>query len=46
AYLRGQSREEIAQAMGVPVGTVKSRLSYALKHLKIHLGQEGGAWLD
>lgn len=46
AYLRGESREEIARAMDVPVGTVKSRLSYALKHLKRHLGEEGGAWLD
>ena len=46
AYLRAESREEIALAMGVPVGTVKSRLSYALKHLKTQLGKEGGAWLD
>lgn len=46
AYLRAESREEIALAMGVPVGTVKSRLSYALKYLKTQLGKEGGAWLD
>lgn len=46
AFLRGESREEIAQAMSVPVGTVKSRLSYALKHLKGVLGEGGKAWLD
>lgn len=46
AFLRGQTREEIAQSMDVPVGTVKSRISYALKHLKRVLGEEVGAWLD
>lgn len=46
AFLHGESREEIAQAMSVPVGTVKSRLSYALKHLKTVLGEGGKAWLD
>lgn len=46
AFLRGESREEIAQAMSVPVGTVKSRLNHALKHLKSALGEEGTAWLD
>lgn len=46
AFLRGQTREEIAQDMGVPVGTVKSRISYALKHLRGVLGEEVGAWLD
>ncbi|WP_456830630.1 RNA polymerase sigma factor [Deinococcus sp. UYEF24] len=34
AFLLGESREETAQAMGVPVGTVKSRLNTALGHLK------------
>ncbi|MFC5600706.1 RNA polymerase sigma factor [Deinococcus cellulosilyticus] len=37
AYFKGESREEIALAMGVPVGTVKSRLKYALDRLKDHL---------
>ncbi|WP_168734950.1 sigma-70 family RNA polymerase sigma factor [Deinococcus sp. KSM4-11] len=46
AFLRGQTREEIAGSMGTPVGTVKSRISYALKHLKRVLGEEVGAWLD
>lgn len=39
AYFRGASREEIASAMNVPVGTVKSRLKYALDKLKNVLGE-------
>lgn len=46
AFLHGQTREEIATQMDVPVGTVKSRLSYALKHLKRVLGEEVKGWLD
>ena len=46
AFLHGESREEIALSMQVPVGTVKSRLSYALKYLRAALGEEGMAWLD
>lgn len=41
AFLAGESREEISGAMNVPVGTVKSRLSYALKHLRQVLGRAG-----
>lgn len=46
AYLQGHTRMEIAEATGVPIGTVKSRLSYALKHLKRVLGEEVSVWLD
>ncbi len=46
AYLRGETREEIAAGMGVPVGTVKSRLSHALGHLRRLLGEEARSWLD
>ena len=42
AVYRGQSREEISLEMNVPVGTVKSRLKYALDKLKVHL--KGGDW--
>ncbi len=38
AYFRGASREEIAAEMNVPVGTVKSRLKYALDKLRATLG--------
>ncbi|WP_034418013.1 sigma-70 family RNA polymerase sigma factor [Deinococcus frigens] len=41
AFLVGESREEISGAMKVPVGTVKSRLSYALKHLRAVLEKAG-----
>lgn len=34
AFFRDESREEIALAMHVPVGTVKSRLKYALDKLR------------
>jgi RNA polymerase sigma-70 factor, ECF subfamily len=44
AYFKGASREEIAQEMNVPVGTVKSRLKYALDKLRAVLGEwEGGS---
>jgi RNA polymerase sigma-70 factor, ECF subfamily len=43
AYFKGASREEIAQAMSVPVGTVKSRLKYALDKLRTHLGEFANA---
>lgn len=51
AFLAGESREEISGAMNVPVGTVKSRLSYALKHLRTvldraGLGKEAASWLE
>ncbi|AZI43268.1 sigma-70 family RNA polymerase sigma factor [Deinococcus psychrotolerans] len=41
AYYRGQTREEIAAAMQVPVGTVKSRLKYALERLRGVLSEQG-----
>ncbi|WP_189093187.1 RNA polymerase sigma factor [Deinococcus ruber] len=41
AFYRGESREEIAEAMAVPVGTVKSRLKYALDRLRGLLESEG-----
>ena len=42
AYFRGASREEIALEMNVPVGTVKSRLKYALDKLRGTLGEWAG----
>jgi len=38
-YLHGWSTTEVANALGVPNGTVKSRLSRALEQLKPHLGE-------
>ena len=42
AYFHGSSREEIALEMNVPVGTVKSRLKYALDKLRSTLGEWAG----
>ena len=42
AYFRGSSREEIALEMNVPVGTVKSRLKYALDKLRGTLAELAG----
>lgn len=39
-YLHGRSLEETANALDLPVGTVKSRLHYALKALRDHLQQD------
>lgn len=40
AFYQGQSREFIAEAMQVPVGTVKSRLKYTLDRLRGLLGED------
>jgi len=36
--LHGLTYGECAQALGIPLGTVKSRLFNALRHLRVHLG--------
>jgi RNA polymerase sigma-70 factor (ECF subfamily) len=40
-YLLDLSEKETAAALGLPLGTVKSRLSRALKRLKRSLASEG-----
>ena len=40
AFYQGQTREMIAEEMNVPVGTVKSRLKYALDRLRGLLGED------
>jgi RNA polymerase sigma factor (sigma-70 family) len=42
-YLLGLSEEETAAALGCARGTVKSRLSRALKSLRAQIGKEGDA---
>ena len=39
--LRDRTVNEAAEVLGIPVGTVKSRVYYALKALKVHLVERG-----
>lgn len=46
-YLQGLSLDETARALGIALGTVKSRLHYALRSLRVHLETDrrfGGAY--
>ncbi|HET8786784.1 MAG TPA: RNA polymerase sigma factor, partial [Candidatus Limnocylindrales bacterium] len=46
-YLQGLSLQETAEALGIALGTVKSRLHYALRGLRAHLETDrrfGGAY--
>jgi RNA polymerase sigma-70 factor, ECF subfamily len=48
-YLEGMSGQQVADALALPLGTVKSRIRLALAKLKINLGKEqlsGGAQSD
>ena len=40
-YYRGRSGRDVAQALGVPEGTVRSRLFYALRTLRLTLDEMG-----
>jgi RNA polymerase sigma-70 factor (ECF subfamily) len=40
AYYEGLSQTEMADRMGQPLGTVKTWVRTALKHLRAELGQE------
>lgn len=39
-YYQELSQEQLAQQLGVPLGTVKSRLRLALAKLKLHMGEQ------
>jgi len=39
-YFQELSQEQLAQQLGVPLGTVKSRLRLALAKLKVHMGEQ------
>jgi len=46
-YLDGLSLQETADQLGLPLGTVKSRLHHALRDLRVRLNADhrfGGAW--
>jgi RNA polymerase sigma-70 factor (ECF subfamily) len=42
-YYRGASVAQAAETLGVPMGTVKSRATYALKELRLALEEMGVA---
>ena len=41
AYYRGQTAAQIASARGLPAGTVRSRMHYALRSLRLALQERG-----
>ena len=46
-YLEGRSLQETADALDLPLGTVKSRIHHALRDLRVRLNEDrrfGGAW--
>ena len=48
-YLEGRSLQETADELGLPLGTVKSRIHHALRDLRVRLNEDrrfGGAWGD
>ena len=40
SYYEGKSHSEIAEQLGIPLGSVKSRLRLAFSKLKVHWGEE------
>jgi RNA polymerase sigma-70 factor (ECF subfamily) len=40
-YFRGRPSSEVADLLGIPEGTVRSRLFYALKALRLALDEVG-----
>jgi RNA polymerase sigma-70 factor, ECF subfamily len=40
SYYEGKSHSEISEQLGIPLGSVKSRLRLAFSKLKAHWGEE------
>ena len=43
-YLEEMSLDEVAVVLGLPLGTVKSRLAYGLRTMRLGARQKGHAW--
>ncbi|WP_044641058.1 RNA polymerase sigma factor [Risungbinella massiliensis] len=46
AYYQGFKGKEIAEIVGIPVGTVKSKLHYSLQKLKTWMNEEGESYVS
>ena len=44
AYFDGQTYRQVAETLGIPEGTAKSRLRLALRRIAATLEAGGGAW--
>ena len=44
AYFGGQTYRQVAETLGIPEGTAKSRLRLALRRIAATLEAEGGEW--
>jgi RNA polymerase sigma-70 factor (ECF subfamily) len=44
AYFAGQTYRQVAETLGIPEGTAKSRLRLALRRIADALEAEGGEW--
>jgi RNA polymerase sigma factor (sigma-70 family) len=44
AYFGGKTYRQVAEALGIPEGTAKSRLRLGLRHIAEALGPAGGEW--
>ena len=45
-YFNGYTQEEVAEETGIPLGTVKTRLRFAISALRTHFGENMAVWLS